>query len=182
MRVSREEKERSHERILESASRMFRAQGVDGPSVAEIMTAAGMTHGGFYRHFDTREDLLAAALAAAFDQFLSVLDGRIRDQGAVASVAALKSLYLSDGHVAHPELGCPLPALGGDVARGSDELKAVFGAGLDRVVTAMAAGLQGSEAERREQALRDIAMMAGAVMLARASDAQTGKDILAACR
>jgi TetR/AcrR family transcriptional repressor of nem operon len=182
MRVSQEEKERSHERIVESASKMLRAQGAERPSVADFMNAAGMTHGGFYRHFASREELLEAALAAAFDQYNSALEARIESTGPRAATATFMTDYLSDGHAAHPEVGCPLAAVGGDIARGSDELKTVFGAGLERAAAALSKGMDGPDAERRDEALRAFAMMAGAVMLARASPPETAKAILAACR
>jgi TetR/AcrR family transcriptional repressor of nem operon len=182
MRMSQEEKERSHARIIESAAKIVRVEGLERPTVADFMNAAGMTHGGFYRHFETRDELILAAFqaagaerAASFEQMKDALGPQI-------AAAAFKADYLTDRHVANPEVGCHLAALGGDVARGSDPLKAMFGADVQSCGKALAAGMEGSDAERQTQALREFAMLAGAVMVARAADPQTARAVLAACR
>jgi TetR/AcrR family transcriptional repressor of nem operon len=81
-----------------------------------------------------------------------------------------------------PGRGCPIAALGGDVARGATALKARFGAGARRIIGLLARDLPGSEKARRARAARQLAMMAGAIMIARASDPETARDVLAACR
>ncbi len=173
MRMSQAEKAASRQRIVASAARLARGRGVEGASVGAVMADAGLTHGGFYRHFATKDDLLAAAVAASF--------GEIAEQIA-AEPAGFDEFYLSDRHIGHPAIGCPIPALGSEVARGGDGLKAAFGAGIRRVVAAMAAGRRGSAAARNAAATRDLAMLAGAVMIARASDPETAAAVLDACR
>ena len=182
MRVSQEEKDRSHKRIVEGAARLFRKRGIETTSVGDAMTEAGLTHGGFYRHFKTKEALAAAAIRSAFEDIDHAIGAEGEKRTPRAAVADYFAHYLSDDHVRHPELGCPVPALGSEVARGSDDLKREFGAGFNRVIATIAKGCQGSERERREAAIREIALRAGAVMLARASDPETAKAVLAACR
>lgn len=182
MRASREEKERSRERIVEGAARLLRERGVEGTSVADVMAAAGMTHGGFYRHFDTKDELLAAALTAAFGQMLAGLERRTEVDGPEAAAAGFGAAYLSQGHVDRPGAGCPAAATCSDAGRGSDALKSAFGAGIGRMAAALAKGTRGSATARRAGALREIAMLAGAVAIARASDTDTARDVLEACR
>jgi len=180
MRVSQEEKDRSHKRIVEAAARLMRERGIESTSVADVMTEAGLTHGGFYRHFDTKDALTEAALQSAFDQIVSEF-GPPASRAPQAAVAAFQAHYLSTGHVANPGLGCPIAALVSEVGRGSEALKAAFGRGVDRLVTRLAAGMPGAAAKRRERAMRELAMMAGAIMIARACDPQTAQAVLAAC-
>ena len=182
MRASQEEKDRSHARIVASAARLVRQHGVEGASVNDVMKEAGLTHGGFYKHFDSKDAMLAAALDRAFEDVLGMLASPPGSGGPDASAAALRALYLSDGHVASPSIGCPIAALGGDIGRGAIALKARFGAGVRRVIGLLAAGSPGSERARRLRATRDLAMMAGAVMIARASDPETAREVLSACR
>ena len=183
MRVSQDEKDLSHQRIVAAAARLVRERGVEGAGVADIMAAAGLTHGGFYRHFDGKEALLTAAIAESFDQITLQLDAPAAALPPAAAVAAFEARYLSDDHVRHPGLGCPVAALAGDVARASSHsVRASFSAGVDRLVASLSRGLKGSEQKRRDQATRRLAMMAGAVMIARASDEATGRAVLAACR
>lgn len=182
MRVSQEEKDRSHGRIVESAARLVRERGIDSTSVADVMGDAGMTHGGFYRHFDTKEALLAAALDSAFDQILSLLETQPDDDKPQASVPEYQAHYLSQAHVDAPGMGCPIASLGADVARSSDALKSVFGAGVERTIATLAKDKSGPKTERRALAAQELALMVGAVTLARAADPATARIVLEACR
>ena len=182
MRVSQDEKDRSHARIIASAARLVRARGVEGASVNDVMNDAGLTHGGFYKHFESKDALLAAALERAFEETASMLESQLGGAEAAARSTEFKSFYLSDGHVASPAIGCPIAALSGDIARGTSALKTRFGKGVRRIVDLMARGSSGSERVARARATRQLAMMAGAVMIARASDPDTARDVLAACR
>jgi len=182
MRVSQAEKDKSHARIVQTAARLIRERGPETTSVADVMTGAGLTHGGFYRHFGNKDALTEAALDAAFEQILGALDARLKSDTPPGALAGFKDLYLSEAHVGHPGLGCPIAAIAGEVARGTMALKQVFGKGVERLVARMAMGMPGAEARRREHAIRQLAMMAGAVMIARASDPQTAQSVLVACR
>ncbi len=182
MRVSQDEKDRSRSRIVTAAARLLRERGTAGASVADVMGEAGMTHGGFYRHFDTKEALLALALQAAFEGLQSDLDRRFEDGTPEAAVAGFHTCYLSGGHVDRPGIGCPVAAAGADIGRGPDALKRPFGEGVNRIVAALARGMKGSARARRARAMRELAMLAGAVIIARASDPDTAREVLAACR
>lgn len=179
MRVSTEEKGRSRERILAAAGRLFRERGVEGASVGDIMGAAGMTHGGFYRHFSGKDDLLAAALADAFAAFARPLEEAPAGEAARAA-EAFRARYLSQGHRASPGDGCPAAALGPDIARAAPALRAAFGEGVERVAEGLARGTVDAP-DARERALRDLAMLAGALVLARACPDDLAAEILAAC-
>ncbi len=191
MRVSQAEKDRSHQRIVAAASRLIRERGLEGASVAQVMTEAGLTHGGFYRHFETKDALLAEALRAAFAESSRRLtpgerDGQPSSAPPKRDADDFPALYLSRAHLDHPGVGCPVAALGTDIGRASDALKAVFGAGVRRMVSALAQRPRTGGAARRplstrKQAIRDLAMLVGALVIARASDPDTASEILEAC-
>jgi TetR/AcrR family transcriptional repressor of nem operon len=174
--------EKSHQRIVEGASRLLRERGIESTSVADVMSDAGLTNGGFYRHFKTKDALVAAALQRAFEQGKASLEARLEKYEPGDALAEYKANYLTKGHVERPGIGCPLAALAGDVARGSDGLKIAFGAGVNRLIGLLARGFAGSARDRQAKATRELAMLVGAVALARASDPETGRNILAACR
>ena len=178
MRMSQEEKEKSHGRIVASASRLLRERGLAGASVGDVMKAAGMTHGGFYKHFDSKEALVEAAMDAAFAEFTDALE-RGDPQRAVA---AYRARYLSDGHKNHPGLGCPVAAVGQEIGRAPDGLKAAFGAGVRRTAAALARAMKGSAHAKEAAAFRELSMLVGAIVIARASDPKTARDVLAACK
>ena len=201
MRVSREEKARSRARIVASAARLVRERGLEGAGVADVMREAGLTHGGFYRHFDDKDALVAAALESAFDDILARLDtptanappandAALHDAAAdgaathgVAQAAAdFRTFYLSKAHVERPGIGCPVAALGAEVARGTAALRTAFGAGVRRMVAALARATPGPAPDAHARATRELAMLVGALVIARASDPVTARDVLAACR
>ena len=182
MRVSQEEKDRSHERIVAGAARLMRERGVEGASVADVMREAGLTHGGFYRHFDTKETMLAVALQSAFDQTMAELDRQLGEQSPAAAVADFHAFYLSQGHLDRPGIGCPVAAVGVDIGRGPAVLKSTFGQGVRRMVAALAKGMKGSAKARRAGAMRELALLVGALVIARASDPVTAREMLSACR
>ena len=119
-------RELSHQRILDAAARAVRRHGYAGVGVAEVMKEAGLTHGGFYAHFKSRDALLAAALDHAGACSAKMLARRIalaREAG-VSPLRALVEGYLSEAHVAAAELGCPVAALGSDMHRQQDDVLA----------------------------------------------------------
>jgi TetR/AcrR family transcriptional repressor of nem operon len=182
MRTSRDEKEKTHRRIVDGAARLLRERGLEGTSVADVMNEAGLTHGGFYRHFDGKEALMLAALEAAFDERFAALQQRFDEQAPADAVAGYRAHYLHEGHVGALGIGCPVPTLGGEVARAPAALKAAYGANIRQMIGLLAQGMAGPPEAREALAAREIAMLAGAIMLARASDPETGALILAACR
>ena len=182
MRVTQQDMESGHRRIVEGASRLMRERGIRETSVADAMQEAGMTHGGFYRHFETKDALVAEALRSAFDEFAIPLELRQQAEPAETVAAEYKSLYLSEPHVQNPGQGCPMPALGSELSRQPEQVRQAFAAGLGRVITALAECQAGPPALRRAAAAREVAMLVGAVLLARASDPAMAAEVLAACR
>ncbi len=146
------------------------------------MARAGLTHGGFYRHFENKQALVAAAIRETFAEIASKIEQRAASTGEKQAVEDYLSYYLSADHLTHPGLGCPAPSLGGEISRAPEALKAEFGASLSRVLALLAQGMPGDEAERRAEATRALALRVGAIVLARASDDTTATQILDACR
>lgn len=175
MRMSQAEKGKSHQRIVASASRLLRERGVDGASVSDVMKDAGLTHGGFYKHFPSKDAMVASALDVAFEPFIAMLDSADANAG-----TAYRDLYLSGAHVSNPGIGCPIAALSQDIARGSEELKGVFGHNVDQLTDALAETMDGPAAVRKGDAIRQLCMLVGAVVVARACDPKTAEQVLSA--
>ena len=146
------------------------------------MGAAGLTHGGFYRHFEDKDALMLTALEAAFAERHAALEHRFDESEPADAVALYHEDYLSDGHVGAAGIGCPAPTLAGDVAPRRRNAESGLRANVRRVIVTLSRGMRGSDKEREAQAARELAMLAGAIALARASDTETAKLILAACR
>ncbi len=183
MRVSKETMERHHEQIVLAASQMLRERGLQGVSVADIMQAAGLTHGGFYRHFVSKEALIAEATSASFTEILDKLEKSAARKGNTAALEDYISGYLSQGHVENPSRGCPIPAFGGDVGREGAQVRAAFYNGVNRLLEWIGAGLPAPEAERDSKAIELLSLMVGAVITARASGNQAlSMKILAQAR
>jgi TetR/AcrR family transcriptional repressor of nem operon len=168
MRKTKEATAESRQRILTEAARLYRQKGFDGVGVADIMEAAGMTHGGFYRHFPSKEALIAEAMAKAFADMAAMFEG---DGGGDAAdlVRSYVETYLSPGHVAHPELGCPMAAVGSEASHVGEHVAHAFRDGAERIVRPIADALRAPGAGRRPAALRLMATLVGAVVVARAS-------------
>jgi TetR/AcrR family transcriptional repressor of nem operon len=183
MRMSREAKARHHEEIVQAAAKLLRKNGIGGTSVSDLMQAAGLTHGGFYRHFDSKTALVAEASQEAFDQFVSGLDVRTSKAGTAKVVSEYIDRYLSPEHVNKPGRGCPLATLGIEAGREDKSVRSVFAANTDRLFAAVGRGLSGKDTEKREKAIRLVASMVGAVILARAvGNRALADEILEACR
>jgi TetR/AcrR family transcriptional regulator, transcriptional repressor for nem operon len=180
VRTSREEKARTHERILEVAAERIREQGLDGPGVAEIMEAAGLTHGGFYKHFGSRDDLIAEATERAVERS----DSRMREltDDAEDPLAAYVDWYLSAEHRDDPGAGCAVAALGDDVRRADERVRAAYGRQVERYVEHLERLLGGGEDARR-RAIRAVSELVGAITLARGvGDEALSEEILSAVR
>jgi len=183
MRVSREQAAQNRARIVEVAAKLFREKGYDGIGVADLMKGAGLTHGGFYGHFASKEDLLAEACAKALegsvDRWQRIADEHPEREAALGRIA--KS-YLSEDHRDHPGLGCSVTALGADIARLGPAARDAMTGGVKGQVAILQTLMPGEdEAERRRQALAGYAAMVGAMVLARAvSDEALSEEVLAA--
>jgi TetR/AcrR family transcriptional repressor of nem operon len=182
MRRSQAETAETHVEIVAQAARLFRGRGIDGTSVGDVMKAANRTHGGFYRHFETKEALLDAALAAAFDGMFDKVEKGLAAVDAEGAIGGFLNSYLSADMVAHAETGCPVPALAGDMARMNEGQRAAFGTGIRGIIARLADAIGGERSDAERQAARTFAMAVGAVLMARASDPETAAAILAACR
>jgi TetR/AcrR family transcriptional regulator, transcriptional repressor for nem operon len=177
MRVSRARAAENRERIIDTASRLFREKGFDGVGVDAIMNGAGLTHGGFYGHFGSKDDLAAAAVTRA-------LERSVEKQSRYTTLTDLVSEYLSERHCADRANGCAIAALGADLARQRDGVRR----GLTEHVRAQLARFtrllsNGPAARRRKRAIATLAGMVGALTLARAVDDRAlSKEILAVAR
>lgn len=181
MKVSREQAAENRQRIVESASRLFRERGLDGIGVADLMKSAGLTHGGFYGHFESKEDLMGEACARAVEESLSKWRERIA-ASPDDPLAAVAAFYLSAPHREHPGNGCALAALGAEAARHGAPVRRALTEGLRRFVDLLTPLVPGrSRAVRREKALASFATMVGAMVLARSvDDRELGEEILQA--
>jgi TetR/AcrR family transcriptional repressor of nem operon len=158
MRYPTKETAERHRRIVREASHLFRERGFNDVTVAEVMNAAGLTHGAFYSHFASKEALMAAAVEYAMENTLS----GVRESFATAEGrAAYLDRYLSAKHKDHPAPGCAMAALSGEI-RNEPEVKGAFTAELKGILQAM-----GGE---RGEAMFTLAAMVGAMALARAAD------------
>jgi TetR/AcrR family transcriptional repressor of nem operon len=161
MKVSREQVAENRRKILEVAGRLFRERGFEAVTVADVMKAAGLTHGGFYGYFKSKDDLIAQTLATA-------LTSSVPDEIDLATFAAD---YLSRGHCKDLAGGCPTAGLGAETIRQAPEARAAMTRGLSRQIERLSHTAPGSTAaERRRAAIGSWAAMVGAVILARMSD------------
>ena len=182
-KASREEKDRSRARIVASAARLFRERGIEGASLNDVMKDAGLTHGGFYRHFATKDALLEAALEKAFEQIVAPLEANLAAAHPPGAVGRkFREFYLSGGHLENPGLGCPAAALASEVARTPESTKNRFAIGVRTMLSALARTKTGDKAARETAAAQELAMMVGALAIARASDPGTAELMISACR
>ena len=169
----------SHERILDAAARAVRKHGYTGVGVADVMKEAGLTHGGFYAHFKSRDALLAAAVEHAGADSATRLSRRMAgllEKGA-SPVRALVEAYLGDEHVLATERGCPVAALGTEMQRQADEVRDVSRSSVAALIEMVRQVLPPDSPKDRAFAL--AGSLVGAVQLARALGEQ-GKDMLRA--
>ncbi len=183
MKVTREQAELNRQRIVETAARLFRERGFDGVGIAQLMEEVGLTHGGFYGQFSSKEDLMAEACAKAFHDTMQRWR-EMRDRAPDKALAAIASLYVSPGHRDHPGEGCILPALGVEATRQGLPIRSVVTDAAKSLISLLAEVIPGRTAKaRREQALASCAAMVGAVVLARTvTDAALSDEILEAVR
>lgn len=170
MKVSREQAAQNRERILEAASQRFRERGFDGIGVADLMKEAGLTHGGFYGHFPSREDLVAEACARALAESLTRWQ-KVADDASGDALSAIAGAYLSGGHRDNPGAGCVLAALGPDVARQGPAVRHSVTGYMRSAFDFVAKLVPGkSKAARRQKAISTWATLVGAMVIARAVD------------
>ncbi len=173
-RASREEADKHREEVVGAAARLFRERGIGGVSVPELMGEAGLTHGGFYRHFKSKDDLAALACSAAFAELaatIAAIDARHQGDGEAAERELLET-YLSAAHRDDPGSGCPTAALCGDVARETkgSALRNAYAKGVHGMVDNLAKlGIGKNRSQDHAKALAELSTMVGALVLARAT-------------
>ena len=167
MKVSREQMAENRRRILDVASRLFRERGFDAVSVAEVMKAAGLTHGGFYGHFSSKDNLVAETVGYVLAQ----------GEGSDVGLRAYLDAYLAPRHRDNAALGCPTAGLAADIRHQTPAARAAMTAGLRSQIELLATALPEMDAaDRRRAAIGTWAAMVGAVILARAIDDTTLSD------
>jgi TetR/AcrR family transcriptional regulator, transcriptional repressor for nem operon len=189
MRITKDQAAENRARVVGAAAKLFRAKGFDAVGVAELMAAAGMTHGGFYNHFDSKEAIEAAACGEVFDKSVAKLEAiaAIADAGErerAFEVYCRRYVTREARDVAAPS--CPMIAFAGDVSRQSGKVRAAYAEGLGAYLEAFAragSGKRGTAARRR--AIRQFAEMVGGLTLARSvarANPQLSDEILEALR
>lgn len=172
MRYPAKETAAKHERIVKEASRLFRERGFENVTVGEVMKAAGLTHGAFYAHFGSKEELEKAAVAHG--QELSA--GRARNQGATKKGRqAYAKRYLSPRHRDNPGDGCSMAALGQEVARSTPEIRTAFERGLEGILSA-------NGGDRKEAIFQTAALLGGVVLARAVQDPKLSDEILESVR
>jgi len=179
MKVSREQAAENRERILDAAAQLLRERGFEGIGVADMMKAAGLTHGAFYGHFSSKEDLIAKACARTFSRSYE----RWSKTAAKMPDDALSSIargYLTRRHRDDPGTGCALAALGSEIARRGPGVRRAATEGMRSIFNLLTGLVPGkSEAARRQKSINAYASLVGAMIMARAvDDAVLSQEIL----
>lgn len=164
-------KDASHERIVSAAARAIRRSGYAGTGVADIMKEAGLTHGAFYAHFESRNAMLIEAADQAGAESIARAREAVSAAPAKRSLEFLINSYLSQEHLKDIEYGCPVAALGSEMPRQSPEVRRVATSRINEMIGLIAREVQALEAaEAREKSLVTVATMVGTLILARAVD------------
>lgn len=190
MRISKEKAAENRERVLQAATRLFRERGFDGVGVADLMHAAGLTHGGFYNHFQSKADLEVAACTHAFETSVAIISKTADIADPKARAAAFDrhvENYLSATARDATGARCPMVAFAADVARQDKEVKQAYSIALRAYIEAFAKAAApatgGKPSELRQDALARMATLVGALVLARSvatEDAELSEEILTA--
>ncbi|SEC03557.1 transcriptional regulator, TetR family [Pseudomonas saponiphila] len=180
MRVSKAQAQANREHIVETASELFRERGFDGVGVSDLMAAAGFTHGGFYKHFGSKADLMAEASACSLAKSLAAAQA--------LDVPGFIDVYVSREHRDRRGNGCTMVALGGDAARQPDDLKATFAEGIEHTLQTLGdkypTGPDAPAGEGRRKMIDLLSRAVGAILLSRAcpDDSALADEILQVCR
>ncbi len=178
VRLTQEQATENRQRIIETAGRLFRESGFHGVSVAELMNAAGFTHGGFYNHFPSKEALAAEAALAGLQRSNATLTKTLRDQAGSDHSALWPFIeaYLSSAHRDNRADGCTIASLACDAARQDEQVQASFAQGIDEELDILASSFTETHAQdqgdtpaaARERAIHLLSELVGALILARA--------------
>jgi TetR/AcrR family transcriptional repressor of nem operon len=184
MRYSREHKLETHARIVRKASVRLREKGAHGVGVADLMKEAGLTHGGFYAHFDSREALVIEAFGYAMDRSTERWRRLAEQTPPEKRLATIVNSYLTPAHRDDPGHGCAVPTLGAEIARESPRTRKAFAGRLEQMVEMLADQIPDvSRKAARKQAMASLATMMGTLVLARvAGTGEFSDEILSAGR
>lgn len=184
MRYSKEHKNATHDRIVRKASMRLREKGIHGVGVAELMKEAGLTHGGFYSHFESREALMVEAISYAMDRSMESWRELTDDLTPSQRLAAIADAYLSKQHRDDPGRGCAVLAVGAEIARETAKTRRAFAGKVAAMIDMLAEQMEGVPPKQaRQQACAMLASMVGTLLLARITGAgELSDDILAAGR
>jgi TetR/AcrR family transcriptional repressor of nem operon len=182
MRHSRTEKAKTHERIVAIASKKFREEGLAGIGIADLMKEAGLTVGGFYKHFKSRDALVAEAVGSALELWQRQVDAAASG-GPPVTYESLVDDYLNETHRDHPGMGCPVGALAGDLARSDKHTRAVatrkIRDNIELLATLIRHANKKDKDTARSRAVMTYCAMVGAINMARAvSDKELSREIL----
>ncbi|HEY0329803.1 MAG TPA: TetR/AcrR family transcriptional regulator [Rhodopseudomonas sp.] len=184
MRYSKDHKQDTHARIVKRASVRLREKGAHGVGVADLMKEAGLTHGGFYAHFDSREALVVEAFGYAMDRSTARWRKLAAELPPAQRLAAIVEAYLTPSHRDDPGRGCVVPALGAEIARESPKTRKAFAAKLAEMIEMVAEQIVDAPPEAaRRQAIATLSTMMGTLLLARiAGHGEMSEEILRAGR
>jgi len=181
MRYSAQHKERTHERLVKKAAEQFRRHGLQGVGIAKLMGGLGLTHGGFYAHFENKSELVAAAARKIFKEAQTHVEAAAAAAPKGTELTAIISGYLSAGHRDSTTQGCLLPGLAGEMARQPQTVRKALTREFDEYANKISKYMPGAgDEERRSHARLLLAGMAGTMMVARAvSDRELSDTMLA---
>ena len=186
LRLTREQAEQNRRLIVKTASRMFRLQGLENVAVADVMKESGFTHGGFYNHFKSKDDLVTEAVASAFDHAAKNLSDDISSgNDPQKALNAFVADYLSPAHRDTSTGGCPATAFPVDSARGGKDVQAAFAEGIESYLEILAARMNGDKREARQRAVALLSGIVGALLLSRAvkkSQPKLSDELLSSAR
>jgi TetR/AcrR family transcriptional regulator, transcriptional repressor for nem operon len=182
--MTKSRKEMTHRRIIETAGGCFRRRGLSGIGIADLMKEAGLTHGGFYAHFASKEALVVEALRLASERFRHLIEEAAAATAEGEKLAAVAARYLTSRHREHPETGCSIATLGPELGRDSGAARQQFSANIGAAFERMAECSAAADAEtRRCEATGTYAAMVGGLILSRGvEDPDAADRILADVR
>ncbi len=181
MRVSRDQARQNRQRVVATSSALFREKGVDGVGISDLMSEAGLTHGGFYKQFGSKAELVEEACSLALDDTMAFWDGYL--DGAADPRARFIRAYLSHQQRDRVGEGCLLPALAGEARREAPAIRSVFTRAIRSYADRLDQPAEARTARTRAEALSTLSEMVGAILLARVTDdPQLSNEILDAAR
>jgi len=180
MRKSKQEAAQTRQRIIKAAAAAFRKNGIAGTGLSDLMAAAGLTHGGFYRHFDSKDQIVAEACTAAVESLVSQLAASASGKSPQRGLKTIVENYLSVAHRDEPADGCPLAALGSEMARADERTRAAATQAFLKLVGVIASQFGKARPDvARRRALVAAATMIGALTMSRiVTDSELSASIL----